>query len=76
MEGKVEMNKQVLNIKYFIILFLMVFLMPINVFAKGKINLITDEETLKVGEEVIVTAKVSNSEKLYALTATLSYDSN
>ena len=64
------------SLKYVILLFLTVFLIPINVFAKGKITLTTDEETLKVGEEVVVTAKVSSDEKLYALTATLSYDAN
>ncbi len=70
------MNKQGLNIKYIIILFLMVFLMPLNVFAKNGITLKTDERILEEGEEIVVTAKASSDKELYALTATLSYDAN
>ncbi len=62
------------KLKYFILGLLVMFLMPIDVFAKENINLKVDKTDLEMGDEVVVTAELTGKEKLYAFTATLSYD--
>ena len=51
-------------------------LMPINVFAKSEIILDIDKNNVEANEEILVSAKLVSDTKLYALTATLSYDEN
>ena len=50
--------------------------MPVIVYAKSEITLETDKTALEVNDEVIVKAKLESDTKLYALTATFSYDEN
>lgn len=61
------------NYKYLLVMVLFL-LMPLNVFAKNAITLVTDKSTLEIGDELNVTAKINDDVDLYALTATLSYD--
>ena len=51
-------------------------MMPVIVYAKSEITLETDKTALEVNDEVIVKAKLESDTKLYALTATFSYDEN
>ena len=61
--------------KYFLCFFFFLFLLaPQRVFAKDRINLTANKETLEVGDEVLITASIKTDEKLYAMTASLSYD--
>ena len=62
------------QIKFFILIFLLMLLLPINVFATQEIILQADKEYLEIGEEITVSAKLSSEIKLYALTASLNYD--
>ncbi len=62
------------KIKYLILLILMAFVLPINVLAEELVSLKSDKNILDIGDEVTITAKVTSDHKLYALTATLSYD--
>ena len=62
------------KIKYFILLFLMTFIFPLNVLAENLVSIKSDKDTLNAGDLVTVTAKITDDKKLYALNATLSYD--
>ena len=64
------------KIKYLVILFLATILIPLNVFASSKVNLIVDKTDLEIGDEVTVSASVPSNMDAYALTATLKYDKN
>lgn len=64
------------NFKYFILLLIAFVIFPVNVMADDEISLDVDEDILEIGDEIFVTAKVSSSKKLYALTASLNYDKN
>ncbi len=54
----------------------MFLLLPICVLAKDKMELNVDKTDITVGDEIIVTAKVSEELKSYAVIATLKYDEN
>ncbi len=62
------------NIQKFFLMVLVMFLVPISVFAKDTITLKVDKTTLEIGDEISVIAKINSGAKYYALTATLSYD--
>ncbi len=64
--------------KYFLLLILVLALMPFDVFADGEniISLEADKNTLIVGDEITIEANLKTDSKLYALTATLSYDTS
>ena len=47
-----------------------------HVFAKANVVLNVDKKDLEAGDVVTVSAQLSSDTKLYALTATLSYDTN
>ncbi len=62
--------------KYLVILFLMVFLLPMTVFAQEKLELKVDKSDLEIGDEIIVSANVPGVTDMYAFLATLKYDTN
>ena len=62
--------------KYLLLLVITIILLPISVKAEEQISLGIDKDTLEVGDEVVVTANLSSNKKLYALTASFSYDKN
>ncbi len=62
--------------KYLVILFLMVFLLPMTVFAQEKLELKVDKTDLEIGDEITVSAIVKSDLDTYALIATLKYDQN
>ena len=62
------------HIKYFLLLLFVSFLLPFRVLAMEGIQLEVDKEDLNIGDTITVTAKLTGEKKLYALTATLSYD--
>ena len=59
----------------FIMLFLLIAL-PISVLARDEITLEADKTDLEIGDIVSIKASLPNDSKLYALSATLSYDHN
>ena len=62
--------------KYLIFLLFIVVIIPFQVFAKANVILSVDKNNLEIGDVVTVSAKLPSETKLYALTATLSYDTN
>ncbi len=62
------------KLKYLFIGLLFTILLPMRVFASNNIVLEVDKNDLEVGDIVTVTAKLPENSKLYAFTATLSYD--
>ncbi len=62
--------------KLILIIFVLMVFMPIQVFAKANVILSVDKKDLEAGDVVTVSAKLPSETKLYALTATLSYDTN
>ena len=62
------------KIKYFIFIFLFIIIIPSIIFAKDEITIETSQYDLELNDEFVLTAKISSDRKLYALTATLSYD--
>ena len=54
----------------------MMLLLPINVFARDRINLTADKMDLEAKDEIVLTAKLDSKTDFYALTATLAYDQN
>ncbi len=65
------------KLKYIMLVFLIhLFVLPGVVMAKEGITLTVDQKDLTIGDEVVVTATVPEEEKIYALMATLKYDTN
>lgn len=64
------------RVKYVRVLFLMLLLFPLNVFASNKIELKTDKTDLKAGDEIKVGAVVTENTDIYTVLATLKYDKN
>ena len=64
------------NIKNLFLVYLLVIVLPITVFASDNIALEVDKTDLEAGDVVTVKANLPLDTKLYALTATLSYDHN
>ena len=62
------------KIKYFILLFLFIIIIPSIIFAKDEVTIETSQYDLEINDEFVITTKISSDHKLYALTATLSYD--
>ncbi len=63
------------NLKYLFVVAFLLFLLPIRVFAASEIILTADKTDLEIGDEVTITAEMSEKDtKLYAFIATLSYD--
>ena len=62
--------------KYLVILFLMVFLLPMTVLAQEKLELKVDKSDLEIGDEIIVSVSVPDGTDMYAFLATLKYDTN
>ena len=62
--------------KYLAFLLFIVVIIPIQAFAKANVILSVDKKDLEAGDIVTVSAKLPSETKLYALTATLSYDTN
>ena len=64
------------RLKNSLIAILMFLVLPITVFAKTGIVLTANQNTMEVGEEIVVTASTSENAHLFALTATLNFDRN
>ena len=63
------------KIMYFILLTIIItFIFPLNVLAENLVSLSSDKDILDIGDDVIVTAKLTDNHNIYALTSTLSYD--
>ncbi len=67
------MNSRLKKIVLFLITSL---ILPFSVFAKEDIELSVDKKDLKIGDEIVVTAKMAEDLESYALIATLKYDEN
>ncbi len=61
------------NLRYLLILFLAIILLPINVHA-SEIILTADKTDLKPGDELVISANLPSDMESYALLATLKYD--
>ncbi len=62
------------KIQYFIVLLLAMFILPFHVSASNGVILHANKKDLKAGEELIITADLSEAMESYALVATLKYD--